>query len=170
MLIDDMQRPDGLSTLGTRWEAITDRVMGGLSEAVLAREAHDGRASLRLTGRVRLDNDGGFVQMALDLDPEGGELDASARSGVALVVQGNGERYGVHLRTADVTRPWQSYRAGFVAGPDWTEVRLPFRDFTPHRLDAPLDPTRLRRLGLVAIGRPFRADLRLARIGFYRES
>ena len=169
MLIDDMQRPGGDSALGTRWEAITDRVMGGVSEATLEHETHDGRACLHLCGRVRLDNDGGFMQMALDLVPGGGELDASAWTGVALEVQGNGERYGVHLRTGDVTRPWQSYRAGFVAGPEWNEVRLPFRDFTPHRLDAPLDLTRLRRLGLVAIGRAFTADLRLARIGLFRD-
>jgi hypothetical protein len=170
VLIDDMQRPDGLSTLGTRWEAISDRVMGGLSDARLEHETHDGRPCLRLQGAVRLDNNGGFVQMALDLDPGGGELDASGWTGLALTVQGNGEHYGVHLRTGDVTRPWQSYRAGFRAGPGWAEVRLPFRDFTPHRLDTPLDLTRLRRIGLVAIGRPFQADLRLARLACYREA
>lgn len=169
MLIDDLQRPDGLSTLGTRWEAISDRVMGGLSDARLERDNHDGRPCLHLHGSVRLDNNGGFVQMGLDLEPRGGEIDARPWTGLELTVQGNGERYGVHLRTGDVTRPWQSYRAGFTAGPDWAEVRLPFSDFAPHRLDTALDLSRLRRIGLVAIGRPFQADLRLARIGFYRE-
>lgn len=169
MLIDDMQHPGHVSRLGTRWESVTDRVMGGLSDARLERETHDGRTCLHLHGTVRLDNNGGFVQMALDLEPCGGVLDARPWTGLELTVQGNGESYGVHLRTSDVTRPWQSYRAGFMVGPHWAKVRLPFRDFAPHRLDAALDPSRLRRVGLVAIGRPFLADLRLARIGFYRE-
>ena len=167
MLIDDMQHPGHVSRLGTRWESVTDRVMGGLSDAALARETYQGRSCLHLRGDVRLDNNGGFVQMALDLAPLGGELDASSWTGVELVVQGNGERYGVHLRTGDLTRPWQSYRAGLVAGPAWQAVRLPFVDFVPHRTEAPLALQRLRRLGLVAIGKAFEADLRLACLSFY---
>ncbi len=167
MLIDDMQHPDHVSRLGTRWESVTDRVMGGLSDAALARETYQGRSCLHLRGDVRLDNNGGFVQMALDLAPLGGELDASSWTGVELVVQGNGERYGVHLRTGDLTRPWQSYRAGLVAGPAWQNVRLPFVDFVTHRTEAPLALQRLRRLGLVAIGKAFEADLRLACLSFY---
>jgi hypothetical protein len=37
-------------------------------------------------------------------------------------------------------------------------------------LTAPLDISRLRRLGLVAIGRAFAADLAVARLSLYRES
>jgi D-alanyl-D-alanine dipeptidase len=94
-------------------------------------------------------------------------VDASGYRGVRLVVRGNGERYSVHLRTPDNVRPWQSYRAHFTATPDWQAVDLPFSAFTPHRLDAALDLTRLRRLGLVAIGRAFSADLAIAKIAFY---
>ena len=168
MLIDGSRRDDLVADTGSRWEAISDRVMGGLSEGTVTREVHAGRRCLRLRGRVRLDNDGGFVQAALDLRPGGALLDASAHAGIRLVVQGNGERYAVHLRSADVRRPWQSYRAGFDTTADWHEVHLPFDAFTPHRLDAPLDTARLRRLGLVAIGRPFDADLRVAELAFYR--
>ncbi|MDH3314991.1 MAG: CIA30 family protein, partial [Gammaproteobacteria bacterium] len=88
-------------------------------------------------------------------------------TGLRLLVYGNGERYSVHLRTADIVRPWQSYRAHFEAPPEWREIRLPFADFKPYRLEAPLDLTRLRRIGVVAIGRAFFADLRLGEIGFY---
>ena len=162
-----MQRPDCVSRLGTRWETVTDRVMGGLSDAHLAHETHAGRSCLRLRGDVRLDNNGGFLQMALDLDSGVGEFDASGWTGLELVVQGNGERYGIHLRTGDLTRPWQSYRAQLVATPAWATVRLPFANFIPHRTEAPLDLKRLRRLGLVAIGKAFEADLRLASLSLY---
>jgi hypothetical protein len=126
-----------------------------------------GRRCLRMTGRVRLENDGGFVQMALDLAPGGGPVDASGFAGVALTVRGNGEAYGVHLRTAGLARPWQSYRAGFTAPTDWAEHRLPFAAFVPHRTDVPFDPARLRRIGLVAIGRAFEADLAVADLRFF---
>jgi hypothetical protein len=78
---------------------------------------------------------------------------------VRIIVRGNGEKYSVHLRTPDNVRPWQSYRANFTAGPDWKTIDLPLEPLVPYRLEAALDTTRLRRIGLVAIGRAFYADL-----------
>ncbi len=167
MLIDDFSRDGLVSALGTAWRGTSDRVMGGISRETLRLEEHAGRRCLRLSGDVRLENNGGFLQMGLDLDPGGGTIDASTYAGVRLVVAGNGELYSVHLRTADVVRPWQSYRSEFEAPPEWREIRLPFAEFAAHRLEARLDLTRLRRIGLVAIGRAFSADLRLAEIALY---
>lgn len=167
-IIDDLSRPFPEAANGACWELVTDGVMGGLSSGRLRRETVDGRAALRMTGEVSLANNGGFVQMALDLAPPGALLDASGWAGLALELRGNGESYGVHLRTDAVTRPWQSWRQGFVAPPDWAELRLPFDGFAPHRIDAPLDRARLRRLGLVAIGRSFAADLALGGLWLYR--
>lgn len=167
MLIDDFADRDLRSKLGTRWRAVSDRVMGGISESSVAHGMVDGRACLRLTGDVRLENNGGFIQASLDLRPSGDTFDASGFAGMRLVVRGNGEHYSVHLRTADNVRPWQSYRAPFTASADWRTIDIPFAAFTPHRLEAPLDVTRLRRAGLVAIGRAFHADLAVAEFGFY---
>lgn len=165
--IDDLSGPAFVTARGTRWELITDRVMGGVSEATLTRERVAGRLALRLQGEVSLENDGGFVQMALALTSDG-LLDASGWNGLRLTVFGRGETYGLHLRTDAVRRPWQSYRHEFRAEPAWRTLDLPFSGFAPHRLETPLDPARLRRLGLVAIGRPFRADLALADLRLYR--
>jgi hypothetical protein len=167
MLIDDIGRDDFVSTLGTSWKPISDRVMGGISRAALDVEEYAGRRCLHLSGDVCLDNDGGFIQMGLDLDPLGSTIDARQFAGLRLVTQGNAEVYAVHIRTADVVRSWQSYRAQFQALPKWREVRLPFTDFVPHRIETSLDLSRLRRVGLVAIGREFFADLRVAEIAFY---
>ena len=82
-------------------------------------------------------------------------------------VLGNYESYGAHLRTTDITRPQQSYRQKFVTTPDWQTLQLPFVQFMPYRTDIPLDVRRLRRIGLVAIGREFAADLAVARLAFY---
>ena len=162
MIIDDFAASP--PTTQGAWRPFSDRVMGGISDAVVASAVIDGRACVRLTGDVRLEKNGGFIQMARELAPAGETFDASGFAAFALTVRGNGETYGCHLRTPDAVRPWQSYRTAFRAGPDWCEVILPFADFVPHRLDAPLDVRRLRRIGLVAIGRAFAADLALARL------
>jgi hypothetical protein len=168
MLIDDFADEGLRSKLGTQWRGVSDRVMGGISIAEVTHGVIDGRPCLRLGGDVRLENDGGFIQAALDLARPGEALDASGYAGLRLVVRGNGETYSVHLRTPDNVRPWQSYRARFIAGPDWQTIDLPFEAFAPYRLDAPLDTTRLRRIGLVAIGRAFKAELAVSELAFYR--
>lgn len=168
LLIDDFSQADLVSKLGTAWRGVSDQVMGGVSELRVTRETLEGRPALRLTGDVRLENNGGFIQAALDLAPAAGTLDASRFAGVRLTARGNGEQYSVHLRTPDNVRPWQSYRAHFTAEADWRTVDLPFADFAAYRLETPLDVTRLRRIGLVAIGRAFTADLAISELAFYR--
>ena len=169
-IIDDLRHPPPLATNGQRWELISDRVMGGVSGGVLERATVDGRMALRLRGTVSLRNNGGFLQCALDLAAGGGAVDASGWAGVQMDVCGNGESYNLHLRSTDLDRPWQSFRHGFDAPPRWQRLRLPFAGFAAHRTDQPLRLTRLRRLGLVAIGREFEADLCLADIRFYAEA
>jgi len=168
MVIDDFTDDGLVSKLGTRWRGVSDQVMGGISEATVSHGVIDNRPSLRMTGDVRLENDGGFIQAALDLAPSEETIDASAFAGVRIIVRGNGEKYSVHLRTPDNVRPWQSYRAHFTAGSDWKTIDLPFETFSPYRLETPLDTTRLRRISLVAIGRAFYADLAVSELAFYR--
>lgn len=166
-VIDDLAGTGFAAANGQSWQLLSDRVMGGVSGGEMTRAMLDGRRCQRMTGQVRLDNNGGFLQMALDLAPAGGSLDARAWRGLRLVVRGNGEAYGLHLRTPQAVRPWQSWRQGFVAPPRWTVIALPFDGFRAHRIEAELDIARLRRLGLVAIGRAFAADLALADLRFY---
>lgn len=154
--------------LAPKWEYVADGVMGGVSEGRLFLEMAEGREIARLTGRVSLDNDGGFIQMASDLAPSGGVVDASGWTGLAFEAKGDGESYELRLRTDQLTRPWQSFRASFATKDEWTTIRLPFAAFTPRKTDAALDPSRLRRIGVLAIGRAFDADVSVAAIRFYR--
>lgn len=169
-IIDALDRPHPTATNGAVWALISDRVMGGLSSGRMTRETVAGRAALRMRGAVSLENDGGFLQVALDLAPDGGLVDARGWSGIEVDALGDGERYNLHLRTADVARPWQSYRFAFEAGPAWRSVRAPFAAFAPHRIGVALDPGRLRRLGVVAIGRAFDADIAVGGARFYRDA
>ena len=163
MLVDDFRRSDFVSALGTRWRGVS----GGVSEQSLNYDIIEHRHCLRLTGDVHLENNGGFVQMSLDLCPPDGVLDASDFTGIALTVYGNDQEYSLHLRTRDNVKPWQSYRAPFMAARRWQEFHLPFAGFRAHRLEKPLDLATLRRIGLVAIGRAFKADLAVAELCLY---
>jgi hypothetical protein len=165
-IIDDMSREPPTATIGSAWQLLTDQVMGGVSKGFMAREIIAGRPAIRMCGDVSLQNNGGFVQIALDLQPGGGVVDASVWSGIELDVFGNGEEYGVHLRTDALTRPWQSYRQSFTAYADWQTVQLPFKHFVPHRTDVLLDTHRLRRICVIAVGRTFSSDLALGGLRF----
>lgn len=162
VLIDDFHRRDGLSALGTRWSATSDRVMGGVSDVTAVRRGGD-RPHVHLTGAVREvpgAGSAGFVQVGLDL----GDLDASQHRALRLVVRGDGGSYGVHLRTPDVRRPWQSWRASFVAPEDWTEIAIPLGAFEGHRIDGPLDLEHLVRVSLIKVDAVGPADLRVAEL------
>jgi hypothetical protein len=168
MLIDDFTN-DGLhSKLGTRWRGVSDQVMGGVYQAFISQSVIDGRASLRMTGDVCLENDGGFIQVVFDLALSGDAIDASQVTGTRITVLGYDEKYSIHLRTLDNVRPWQSYWANFIASRDWRTIDLTFETFVPYHLEAALDTARLRRIGLVAIGRTFYADLAVSGLAFYR--
>ena len=167
MIIDDRYRDDFTSNIGTVWRGFSDRVMGGISLEHVTLDCVEGRRCLRLSGDVRLENNGGFIQMALDLS-QNGVLDTREYTGLRLHVWGNGETYGAHLRTLDTTLPWQSYRASFYTATNWRVIDLPFSTFKPYRLDLPLNTRHLRRLGLVAIGRAFYADLCVSGIYLFR--
>lgn len=160
--------PVTLSEIPLQWEYVADTVMGGVSRGGLTFETVRDRDAARLVGDVSLDNNGGFIQIASDLRPDGDAFDASGWAGIEIEVLGNNHAYDVRLRTDALTRPWQSFRAAFEAVPEWTTLRLPFAEFEAHRTDAPFDPARLRRIGVLAIGEAFRADVSVAAVRLYR--
>ena len=160
MIIDDRGSNTLAATNGVSWRVISDTVMGGVSSGSLVPTVVEG-------GEVSLENNGGFVQASLDLSAAG-LLDAGEYAGIEIEVFGNGETYNLHLRTDDTRIVWQSYRASFQALPKWQSLRLPFASFQPHRIDKPLDTRKLRRLGVVAIGREMEADISIARLLLYR--
>ena len=166
-LIDDRSSGTFRASTGGEWRLVSDRVMGGRSSGQMRVDRHQGRECLRMLGDVSTENNGGFLQIALDL-AAGKRMDASEFDGVLLQVAGNGEGYNLHLRTSDLELPWQSYRAGFVARAEWSEIRIPFADLEAYRSGRAFRPQHLTRIGLVAIGRAFHADLCVAGVRFYR--
>lgn len=150
----------------TGWRLVTDGVMGGVSRGTLSETTQDGRRCLHLEGQVSTANNGGFIQAAQEIAPADAKR-LGAYAGVRVALRGNGEAYNIHLRTSDLWLPWQSFRATVQATGEWRTVSVPFADFTAYKTRAQLRPERLRRLGIVAIGRDFAADLCIGEVAFY---
>lgn len=161
MIIDDRDSGTLRSALGEEWEVVSDQVMGGLSTGALHLDEVKERVCLRLVGDVTTKNNGGFIQMRLPI-PKAKRSHLIGYKGIALDVLGNGERYNLHLRTSDLSLPWQSYRWEFEADSKWSRVDLDFSQLDPYRTDVPFRLDRLSSIGLVAIGKNFRADLCMA--------
>ena len=168
MIIDNRSTGTLQSSHAGEWRLITDQVMGGRSSGEVVMDQYLRRNCLRMRGSVSTANNGGFIQIALDL-AAGRAFDASDFTGLVLEVMGNGEQYNVHLRTSQLWLPWQSYRSSFIADSKWREIRLPFSAFEPYKTGKRLDTAKLVRIGVVAIGREFDADLCVGRLAFYKD-
>jgi hypothetical protein len=166
LMIDDFQRSDGQSNLGTRWEGLTDRVMGGRSDMQFGFRDSDVGLVLFLRGDVRLENRGGFIQARLPLDPSGDNFDASDWDGLQVEVRGRRGPYFLHLRTGQMWLPWQYYRAPLDVRPDWQAQFVPFSAFEGRAILRPLDVRKLRSVGVVAYGEAFEAEIEVARLQF----
>ena len=163
--------PGGAQTtmkLNPTWEYVADGVMGGISQGRILSTNEGGVAEHRLTGDVSLENNGGFIQMSFNMTQDGAAFDVSEWTGIALELKGNGQDYELRLRTTELTRPWQSYRTVLTTQPDWRLVKIPFSGFEPYRTSVPFDPRKLRRVGILAVGRAFHADISVRSVSLYR--
>jgi peptide methionine sulfoxide reductase msrA/msrB len=167
MLIDDFSKEDSKKSSSTNWEFVSDRVMGGVSTGKIEFVSEDERSSLHLTGTVFLANNGGFIQVRKNFNPQGRSFDARRFAGVRLLVKGNSQQYTVHLRTADTRLQWQYYQAMFSTNGQWQEIKIPFTLFKPNSLPSPLNTRTLKSIAVVAIGREFEADIYVDEIAFY---
>jgi len=156
-----------MAQLSPNWEFVSDSVMGGVSKGSVAEEIVGGRNATVLRGKVSLENNGGFIQMAFDLHEGGTGVDVSAWDGIEFDAYGDGETYDLRLRTAQLSKPWQSFRVDFKGEPHWQKVKIPFSSLVSHRVEAIFDPTCLRRIGILAIGRARDACIAVSNIGFY---
>jgi hypothetical protein len=136
------------STRCLQWQHIDDVVMGGVSGSLLRRDA-DGTASF--TGRLSLDNEGGFASVRTLLD----DRQFDAFDGIRIRVKGDGKRYSFRIRN-DERFDGIVYKQDFYTMPDeWVVIDLPFHEFKPSfrgRImhDAPpLDPGNIIQIGFL---------------------
>jgi hypothetical protein len=143
------------------WSSIDDSVMGGVSRSRL--RFAGGHAVFE--GSVSLNHNGGFASVR----SRPRDLGLPGAGHYVLQLRGDGKRYKLNLR-ADDSFDGINYQAAFVTTAEtWTLLRLPLSLFAPSFRgrpvpDAPpLDPARVRQLGLIITDRqagPFALDIR----------
>jgi hypothetical protein len=148
------------------WRSADDRVMGGVSIAEIKPSQVDGASCICLSGKVSLENRGGFIQIQWPFKPA---FDARLFSGVYFDAWGNQETYNLHLRTHQLWLPWQSFRASFQTSASWQRFYISFAAMTPYKTHAAVNLNRLKSLAIVAIGRVFTAEVCVKELGFYRD-
>lgn len=168
LVLDDFSRDDGASAIGTRWRGFTDSVMGGLSDMRSGTVETEHGTALRMTGRVRLENNGGFVQVRLPLAEDDHTFDARRFDGVEITLRGAPGAYFLHLRTSESSRPWQYYRAPLPVSPEWSTLTVDFSAFRGKSISGAPDFSRLRSIAVVAYGEAFDADIEIARLALVR--
>jgi hypothetical protein len=151
----------------TRWRFIADTVMGGVSTGQVEFVQEAGDIYAHMTGNVSTENNGGFIQIRMELPTP----PPKETVGVRLVVRGNKQRYFAHLRTSGTILPWQYYQAGFQVAKEWSEVRLPFTDFeaSGRLLRTVPRPGSLKSIGIVAFGRDHEAEIDVREVSFYQD-
>lgn len=156
------------SDSGKYWQYVSDRVMGGVSDGQVNLEQDGEMYYARLTGKVSTRNNGGFIQLRSGVSFINSEKDGKNLQGVRLNVRGNGETYEIHITTNDRTYRGDYYSATFKANSDWKMIDLPFNKFKRKRSNnTKLDAQNITRLGIVAYGREYVADISVSTIEFY---
>lgn len=106
------------------WGSVDDVVMGGVSESGM----RWGGASAIFSGRVSIDNSGGFASVRTrNFEPT---FDLSNYTGIELRVKGDGQRYKLFIRTETA---WDGvgYACSFDTSHDWIDIKVPFDKLVP---------------------------------------
>jgi hypothetical protein len=98
---------------------------------------------------VSLENRGGFIQMQFDVSavPNLADFD-----GFYMTWRGEAPAVAAHLKTTELTLPWQSYKKTVFAWDDWHTDYWRFEQFVPYRTSVALNVKQITRFGLLAIG------------------
>ncbi|MFN3579896.1 MAG: CIA30 family protein [Pseudomonas sp.] len=147
------------------WTAITDQVMGGVSTAGLEQGERHGSPCSCLSGRTSLENNGGFIQMKLEIEPSWSCADYA---GLFIELCGAAHDYNLNVKTTQLNKPWQSFRTTLAVAPQWKRFIVPYAQLRPHRTDLELDPATIRSVAVIAIGEAFDVDVCVRRFGFFR--
>jgi uncharacterized surface protein with fasciclin (FAS1) repeats len=144
------------------WQTVLDGVMGGRSTGRIA--AGEG-GTLRFTGELSLENNGGFSQIRTAV-PEG---TYAGMAGLIMRVKGDGRSYQCDIRSSRLRLMAGGYQSVFkTKAGEWTEVEIPFAEcvansFGQRMRNAPaLDPASIESVGITLAdkqGGPFAIEV-----------
>jgi NADH dehydrogenase [ubiquinone] 1 alpha subcomplex assembly factor 1 len=144
------------------WHAIDDRVMGGVSRSTLR---HDRAGHAVLEGTVSLERNGGFASVR----SSPGERGLAGAKACLIELRGDNKQFKLSLLTDDGFDSL-NYQSSFAPeGTDWQTLYLRIADFRASFRGRevtgaqPLDPARIRQVGLMITARQagaFAIDIR----------
>ena len=164
-VLDNLKNP-GITIQGNQWQFFTDGVMGGVSTGKVKIVKINEIICYRMTGNVTTENNGGFIQMRVKINPS---IPSNDYTGIYIKVYGNNLKYSIHLRTSYTKLPWQYYSSKFIAKNKWSKIELPFNNFGQSNFYQPkkFHYRKIKTLGIVAGFNNFQADISISEIGFY---
>ena len=119
------------------WQIEDDGVMGGVSKETFTR---DPEGHTVFSGRVSLENNGGFSSVQCYFDP----IDVSSYRTAVIRVKGDSKNYRFIVESEKDARHY--YVANFETTGEWQEIQIPLREMYPvrrgDRLDLPDYPGR----------------------------
>ena len=155
---------DNLDDKRANWSAISDNVMGGISE-VNFYEVEEGEEKFyRLEGTVSTANNGGFIQSIIRFP-----FNAEEYNGIRIKVRGTNDAYYIWIRTPSSRFPWDRYIASFIPGDKWSIIEIPFSEFQKSNfyMRKKMNISKIRTIAFAAYGKDFQAELDLAQIELY---
>ena len=148
-----------------KWEFITDQVMGGISDGKVEFLSEDNKNFARMSGSVRLENNGGFIQIRKKLDFR---INKNSKA-IKIDVRGNNQEYYIHIRTSGTILPWQYYQASFIVSSEWETIDLNFANFKRSgvMLSKNINPKNIKSIAIVAYGREHKSFIDIEKIIIY---
>ena len=105
-----------------KWVVVNDGVMGGLSRSTLRINA-EGHGVF--SGKVTLENNGGFASLRLDC----GKISLENAHSIVLKIKGDGKRYQFRIRASK--KDYNAYIQYFDTSGEWEKIILPLSEFYP---------------------------------------
>ena len=148
-----------------KWEFITDQVMGGISDGKVNYITENNKSFARMTGVVRLENNGGFIQIRKKVN----NLINKNSKAIKINARGNNQEYYMHIRTSGTILPWQYYQAPFIVSSDWKTLVLNISDFKRSgiMLSKTINPKNIKSIAIVAYGREHESFIDIDNIIIY---
>ena len=161
MIFEDFSRNNSINN----WEFISDQVMGGVSLGKFEILKEKSKNFLRMTGKVSLENNGGFIQVRKKYNP----TIKKKFKGIKLISRGNETEYYIHIRTKYTMLPWQYYQLKFKVSNKWETTNLNINEFnrSGYLLPKDINSKHIKSIALVAFGRVHNVELDISEISFF---
>ena len=156
---------DSLGNTNKDWEFISDNIMGGVSSGKLRFISEGDYTFARLTGKVSLENNGGFIQFRKKVR----DINNDFINGIRINARGNKKKYFVHIRTTGTILPWQYYQAQFTVDEKWQIIKILYSAFERSgiMLSKVIDPNNITSIAIVAYGYEHIVKVDVKSISFY---